>query len=98
MSTQAQIAAAIEREREYQDWKWGTIAEHGHEVGAWLTIMRKELREAEDAWSSEHSDAGALEEVLQVIAVGVACMEQHGIFERSQIYRSHPLFKKANEE
>lgn len=33
------IFAAILRERDYQDAKWGTIEEHGHEVGGWLTIL-----------------------------------------------------------
>lgn len=78
------VFAAIGRERDYQDAKWGTPAEHPHDVGGWLTIMRRELREAEDAWCSRRGNAGALEEILQVVAVGVACLQQHGIVERPQ--------------
>lgn len=76
------IYHAIERERLYQDQKWGTLAEHPHEVGAWITLMRRELAEAEEAWCTQRGDAAALREILQVIAVGVACLEQHGIVER----------------
>lgn len=73
---------AIDRERAFQESKWGTIADHPHDVGGYLTIMRKELREAEDAWCTSHGDENALREILQVIAVGVACLEQHGVVER----------------
>jgi hypothetical protein len=76
------VYAAIDRERSYQDQRWGSLADHPHEVGAWLTLLRRELREAEDAWCSGSGDAGALEEILQVVTVGVACLEQHGIIER----------------
>jgi hypothetical protein len=70
------------RERAYQDGKWGPIDEHGHSVGEWLLIMESELREAKEAWCSNRGDAGALEELLQVVSVGFACMEQHGVVER----------------
>lgn len=72
------IIEAIAFERAYQDAKWGTPREHPHDVGAWITIMRKELREAEDAWCGGRGDLGALVEIGHVIAVGIACMEQHG--------------------
>ena len=77
-----EIEIAIRRERSYQDEKWGTIAGHPHTVGEWLLIMEKELREAKGAWISQRGDIGALEEILHVIAVGCACLEQHGIVER----------------
>ena len=72
---------AIMRERKYQDLKHGTIDERPHEVGAWLTILRTELREAEEAWASKHGDEAALREILQIATVAVACMEQHGVVE-----------------
>ena len=78
----AAVTGAIWRERLYQDQKWGELEQHPHEVGAWLTLMRRELREAEDAWCTNRGDEHALREVLQVIALGVACLQQHGIFER----------------
>lgn len=76
-----QVFAAIERERFYQDREWGTIKEHPHTVGEWLLIMIKELQEAHNAWCNP-GDQGALEEILQVVSVGTACLQQHGIVER----------------
>jgi hypothetical protein len=73
---------AIERERAHQDKKWGTIRKHPHTVGEWLLIMESELAEAKAGWCKGRGDEDALKEVLQVVSVGVACLEQHGIIER----------------
>ena len=76
---QADVMAAVIGERSYQDRKWGTIQQHPHEVGGYLTIMRKLLTDAEAAWSSSRGDEVALNELRKVVAVGVACMEQHWV-------------------
>lgn len=55
-----------------------------HTVGEWLLILQREVQEAIDAWLKGDSQAG-LEEVLQVAAVAVACMEQHGVRERRAV-------------
>jgi hypothetical protein len=83
MNARTEVYAAVSDERVYQERKWGTIEEHPHEVGGWLTIMRKLLTNAETAWVTSRGDIGALEEIRQVVAVGVACMEQHGAIPRS---------------
>lgn len=44
------VYRAIDRERDFQDNKWGPITEQQHGVAAWLLIMRGELEEAEQAW------------------------------------------------
>lgn len=77
------VYEAIESERRYQDRKWGTVEQHPHEVGAWLTLMRKHLSDAESAWASSDGDYGALNEIRKVLAIGVACAEQHGLPRRS---------------
>lgn len=77
------VYEAIDSERFHQDKKWGKINEHPHEVGAWITIMRKLLNDAEIAWCENGDDRNALIELRKVIAVGVACAEQHGIPLRS---------------
>ena len=84
MTEQQLIFEAIGRERDFQDRKYG--AGRLHNIPGWLLILRKELEEAEIAWCKE-GDANALCELLQVIAVGVACLEQHGISEREAITR-----------
>jgi len=73
-----EVFEAIDSERDHQDQKWGTLEQHPHEVGSWLTIMRNLLSEADAAYCCQRGDAGALEEIRKVAAVGVACMEQHG--------------------
>lgn len=88
------VHGAIQRERAYQDTKWGNIQEKPHDVPGWLLIMRKELEEAEAAWM-KGSDADAMRELLQVVAVGVAAMEQHGAHERKIPLPPRPRAAKA---
>lgn len=78
------IFEAVKRERAYQDAKWGTIEAHPHDVPGWILIMQSELNEAVEEWVHNGGDAEALREILQVVATGVACLEQHGIVERER--------------
>lgn len=84
-ATKQAVFNALSDERVFQDRKWGAPDKHPHEVGGYLTIMRKLLGDAETAWSTKRGDAGALDELRKVCAVGVACMEQHGIVARAVI-------------
>ncbi len=79
----AKVYESIDSERYFQDRKWGTVKQHPHEVGGWLTLMRKLLTDAETAWATSNGDYKALDELRKVLAVGVACAEQHGLPERS---------------
>ncbi len=69
---------AVTAERKYQDAKWGTLSNHPHTVAEWLLILESELAEAKDAWVRNGGDLEALKEIVQVAAVAVACLEQHG--------------------
>lgn len=82
----AGILNAIAAERQYQDRKWGEIDEHPHSIFEWIGIMRRELSEAEEAFFQRPADPHMLREVLQVIAVGVACLEQWGVVERHDVF------------
>lgn len=73
------IFTVINEERNYQDRKWGRVDEHTHEVGGWLTLMRKLLSDAESAWAGNQGDHKALDELRKLLAVGIACSEQHGL-------------------
>ncbi len=75
----AAVYQAIDNERDYQDAKWGTPAEHPHEVGAYLTLMQVHLQRAQAAWTNCNGDADALDALRKVLAIGVSCGEQHGI-------------------
>lgn len=77
-----EVFNAIHRERVWQERKWGTLEERPHTVGEWLLIAEGELAEAKQAWVKGVSDLDALQELLQVAAVAVAALEQHGLFER----------------
>lgn len=75
------IVEAIKNERAYQRDKYG---DKPHDVGSFILIMQGELDEAAQGWRKGVGDEDALREILQVIAVGVACLEQHGIVARSR--------------
>jgi len=70
-------------ERRYQDKKHGPLKDRPHDVGGWLTIMRHLLARADKAWAENRDDRDALDEIRKVTAVGVACMEQHGLVSRA---------------
>lgn len=74
-----QVLEAIETERTYQENKW---PRHKHSVGEWILIMDKCLTDAKRAYVTGHGDDSALHEIRQVVAVGVAAMEQCGALKR----------------
>lgn len=80
---QKAVFEAIASERGYQDRKWGTPAEHPHEVGGYLTLMDAHLQRAKAAWAGANNDNEALESLRKVLAIGVACGEQYGLRGRS---------------
>ncbi len=81
MTMRERIYAAVDRERAFQDKKWGDVYTHGHSLQDWLNIMMKELGEAAIELTQGDS-LNARRELLQVVAVGVAALEQHGVEER----------------
>lgn len=82
MPTKAEVYASIEEERSYQDMVWGTVEQHSHTLPEWLIIMRRKIEDAEDAWYNNRVTDNAMGEVIQAVATGVACLEQHGISKR----------------
>lgn len=82
------IFHAIQQERLYQIRKWGPNESHPHDVPGWLLIMQAELQEAIKTWTKHPGPLCIPEvlcEILQVVAVGVACMEQHGAMWREKL-------------
>jgi hypothetical protein len=70
---------AIESERDYQTRKWGSIADHPHEVGGYILLMQEHLKRAAELWCGSTDDRKAMEEIRKVSALGVACGEQYGM-------------------
>ena len=77
------VYEAIDSERFYQERKWGSIEQHPHEVGGYILLMQKHLNDAMNNWCSSNGDYKALDELRKVLAIGVACAEQHSIPARS---------------
>ena len=75
---QQHTVAVVLDERKYQDNKWGPLKKRPHEVGTWLVIMDQLLEKAKRNYVGNNNDTSALDEIRQVVAVGFACMEQHG--------------------
>lgn len=80
-----EVYSVVNDERVYQDRRWGTIEERPKQVGAWLTLMRHLLTKSESDWATSRGDYDALDEIRKLVAVGVACMEQHGAVARNPI-------------
>ena len=77
---------AIDSERDFQD---NFIAQKGlnqfKSVGEFLTLTRVYSNKADNAWTYNGGDDGALEEIRKIAAICVACMENHGAKRRNSI-------------
>ena len=78
---------AIWEERKFQDDKYGPITgKGGHSLAAWLIIVESELNEAKLAVAhgghqSREGRDSVRSELVQIAAVAVAALEQHGVKE-----------------
>ena len=78
----AQAVNELVKERVFQDTKHGTLREHGHTIGEWILILEAELNEAKEALIKGGTGRDSvLQEIVQVGAVALACIEQHGVEE-----------------
>jgi hypothetical protein len=82
LERRAAVFEAVSREREYQDRKRGPVHDRALGVGDWILILQVELEEAREAFVRQDGTRAARQEILQVVAVGVACLESHGVVER----------------
>jgi len=79
-----EIHNEIMAERKYQDLKWGDPSTHTHTVGEFILVLEKNLADVKKTWHTASPPGKTLNEILQLVAVGVACMEQHGVMCRSE--------------
>ena len=75
-----EIYKIIDGERDYQDAIWDG---HKHEVSTYILYMEHHLQQARLFATTTNSDEGALKYLRNVVALGVACFEEHGVPERS---------------
>lgn len=75
--TTDEVFELIKREREYQNKKWGR--DRTQSIPGFIAVIEGELNEAKHGWlknvPAKHS---SLSEILQIAAVAVACIEEHG--------------------
>lgn len=76
------VFQALSDERAYQSNRWD---EKPVSMPAFLTYMRHWLTVAERDATREGSDFDALNQIRKVTALGVACMEQHGVVTRDMV-------------
>lgn len=82
--TRSDVSKLVDDERDFQDQKHGSLSAHGHTVGEWILIMESELAEAKLAILKGGTGRNrVMHEILQVVATGIAALEQHGIDELS---------------
>lgn len=86
MATRGQVYAAINEERDYQDnLKKGTRS-----VGDELCLLARYVRKAQDDLTQNGKNA-ALDEVRKITAMGVRCLEDHGVPRRNELGLAGPL-------
>ncbi len=78
-----EVYIALDDERDYGDHKHGPITgTGGHSLGEWVILAEAELAEAKLALIKGGKGRNSLRsELLQVAAVCVAALEQHGLVE-----------------
>lgn len=76
--TPQEVFDAVLRERAHQIEKFGDQKQQS--LPGFLIIMRKELDEAELGWTkSIEGNHSPLNEIVQVVATGFACLEKYGV-------------------
>lgn len=73
MMTQEEVLAKIKEEREYQDKKFPN---NQHEIPTWVKLMEDKLEMVYYCWYHKRENF-ALHELLEVVSMGIACMEQY---------------------
>lgn len=70
---------AFGNERDFQDKKHGNLKVAPHTIGEWILLIEAELQEAKEACIKGGKGRNSvLSEIIQVGALAMACIEQHG--------------------
>lgn len=73
-----EVYNAINKERDHQDDKWGVNKPQS--LPGFLVVLEKELQEAKEAWvKNVEGEHAALNEIVQIAATAVACLEKYGV-------------------
>ncbi len=83
--TRTEVYAAVDGEREYQDDRWGSTlsgerpGDGSRSVDEFVLYMEGYMREAVQLASHYADKSKTLDVLRKVVALGVACFEQHGV-------------------
>lgn len=78
MTLREQVYNAINEERYHQELKYGKDREQS--LAGFLLIMESELNEAKLGWiKNSFGRSATLNEIVQLAAVCVACLEKYGL-------------------
>jgi len=83
IATRAQVYAALDSEREYQD-VLGSDRTDGsqHTVGDYIVMLQHYQNELVSAWTKNAGTNKALEVMRKIGGIAVHCMEDHGAIPR----------------
>lgn len=91
--TRADVYAVLDGERDYQDARWGgTLSgerpgDGSRSVDEFVLYMEGYMREAVHLASHSADKNTTLDVLRKVVALGVACFEQHGVPPRVKTVR-----------
>lgn len=84
----AEVYNVIDGERSYQEKVWGDKGERRttpacrqisqHDPGQWMVFMEYYMGLAKAELTTKHGEEACLHMLRKVVALGVACFEQHG--------------------
>lgn len=75
MASRGQVYSAVNEERDYQDREKGLGV---RDVGTELCLMSRYVRKAEDDLA-QNGPREAMDEIRKIVAMGVRCLENHGV-------------------
>ena len=80
------IYEIIDGERDYQDSRWKNPEQDTHEPESWIIYIEHYLTKAKVALSTQPIPTAyleAMDNMRKVVALGVRCMEVHGVPRRT---------------
>jgi hypothetical protein len=82
VASKEEVFAAVIQERDFQDRRYGGVHQKMRQVPHYLVIMQRHLDKAAFNYADRAGNGAALDEIRKVIAVGFACLEEHGVVYR----------------
>lgn len=89
------VFPAIVNERHYQLEKYGEDG-NKHELLTWISLIEQEINEAKKAFFSDGNSRLVLQELLQAITIGIACLENNLTIERDNSSNFNTCYREKD--